>query len=150
MPNDKFHKNTELMTGTKHVNGYEQPERSIYAGDIGTPDQSFDVAQMEELRLSTVGDYWLGSRCKYFGNTGTERVGCDYYYGHNGLEDMYVAEGHFVNYSYNVKSQLKESESGAFSRTYAIRPVLHINNGVTVTSGNGTSGSPYTLARGTN
>ncbi len=54
------------------------------------------------------------------------------------------------NGSFPLASVLENGTTRKWSPSYGLRPVIRLKSGVVVTGGQGTSGSPYTIALGTN
>ena len=109
---------------------------SSYSGQLKDTDTNYetDYNQMRTLEIKDIDDsYWLASR-RVFSTSGSSLfdVRCvDTSSG--GVSGSSLC---FVNYVGNTI---------AYDGSYGLRPVFTLKSGIKVTSGNGESGTPYTL-----
>ena len=108
---------------------------SSYSGQLKDTDTNYetDYNQMTTLEINAIDDnYWLASRL----------VASDSSY--SGFIVRYVGAGGGVsgNYLCTVGSY---GRTDAHSLSFGLRPVFTLKSGIKVTSGNGESGTPYTL-----
>ena len=108
---------------------------SSYSGQLKDTDTNYetDYNQMTTLKINDIDDsYWLASR---------------YVDSNFGYSRFYVR---YVNTSGNVFNNIlchvaSSGRTDANPYSYGLRPVFTLKSGIKVTSGNGESGTPYTI-----
>ena len=100
------------------------------SGDFGTKPIYYDLfikKKNEDETYSYISTYWLSSRCVF-------------------ADSQYASFSvHRVHAGYVTYYDLYYSNDKPYSNAYALRPVITLNSNVLVTTGDGTSATPYEI-----